>query len=524
MIQEKIPGKLWFVILILLTAVLTIFLAACSSGDQLLLAEFNRDFEAEIFLAELGSESSEWQSLADDAVPARIFEGNFATFVPDTNRILLWYEDGNDLRVEQMEIGDDGPTELFEGDTGDWVFGSYVTDPFLVFLTESDDFSEYSCYVSMDGAEADRVAKGSGCMVYENGVVVKERDEEELTLTLYSLDGEDETVVLDGVEDVLDTAWNSDLSTFAYVEMGRRDALAYSIEPGDDEATPVGDEFEVILSVGFLADNKTIYVIGKPDEDDDEVGLYINGTGEPVLEEENIQFAGRGEDDNLGLFSTTNSREEILFVVADETATEVAEGDFVSVIGYYGERLLLSVQEDSDSVLLSANENGTESIELFADDDFEVVEADIDAENGRFYLTLRDEDGLLSLFVSSLDAEDGYFLLEEWASLVLLNASEDAAVFAAREDFGDDWILYAISVEDSADEIELDDDAENGFDNAFLMDNGRSLIYTAIGDDATEAEVRQVALDGEERPDTLYKDVVLLDVSWEGASNLESVR
>ncbi|VAW41771.1 hypothetical protein MNBD_CHLOROFLEXI01-2602, partial [hydrothermal vent metagenome] len=53
----------------------TILLAACAGGDQLLLAEFNRDGEAEIFLAGLGDDDSDWQSLAEDVESIRMFSG-----------------------------------------------------------------------------------------------------------------------------------------------------------------------------------------------------------------------------------------------------------------------------------------------------------------------------------------------------------------------------------------------------------------------------------------------------------------
>lgn len=526
MIQKNKTSIFWTPIFFVLTAVLALSLAACSGGEQLLLAEYNRDFEAEIFLAELGSESSEWQSLAEDAVSTSLFDGRLATFVPETNRIVLWYVDRNDLRVEQMEIGDDAPTELYEGNAADRVFGSISNDPFIVFLTETEDFSEFSCYASVDGAEAARLAKGSICVASENGVVLQERDADELSLTLYSLDGEDETVILDEVEDVLEVSWNDDLSWFTYVELDRGDGQAYIIEPGDEEATAVGDEFEIIEDVGFIADDETIYLIGKPDEDDDELGLFINAAGDPVLEEEIIRFAGRSEDNRYIYFTTESTREELFFVydVRGESATEVADGDFISTLGLYGERLLLAVGDNDDTALISVNVDGTELVELYSDDEYEPIEVNVDEANGRVYLTLRDEDGLLSLYVTSLDEENGYFLLEEWAALNLMNASDDTAVFAAQEDEGDDWILYAIPVEEGADEVELDDDAENGFQGAYLTSNGRSVLYTAIGDDITEAEVRQAQLDGEEGAETLFKDVVLLDVSWEGASNLESVR
>jgi hypothetical protein len=497
----------------------TSLLAACSSGDQLLLAEFNRDGEAEIFLAGLGDDDSDWQSLAEDAEPFRMFSGQLATFVPDSNRIVLWYIDGDEIVVRHMEIGDDEPADVF--DTDDNIFGFINDDPFIIYLLNSDE-----CYASLDGGEAERLVRNGGCDFTENGAVTVETDGDETTVTVISLDGEDETVILDGVEDISRVRWNEDISTFAYVEQNRRDEQLFIIEAGDEEGEPLGGEFAVIESMDFLPDGKTVYAIARVDEDDDEVGLYINGEGEPLLEEDSIFMVGQSEDGEYVLFATSNTREQTIFVysVDDQTVTEVTENDVVLGLAYANnDRLLLMVRDNDDYTILSAKADGTDSVELFSDDNYVIDRNYLDSETEQLFALMFDEDGLWSLFVTGL-AEDGYFLLEEWGAIMLLNASDEALVFAGQEDLGDDWVLYSIPLEPDAKEIELDDDAEGGFREVFFSKNGRSLLYTATEDRITDSEVRQVPVDGSENPERLYKDMVLLDVNWDGQSTLEVVR
>ena len=138
-------------------------------------------------------------------------------------------------------------------------------------------------------------------------------------------------------------------------------------------------------------------------------------------------------------------------------------------------------------------------------------------------MQLRDEDEAHSLFVAGWEAEDGYFLLEEWASITLLNASKEYLVFAGREDDGDDVVLFSLPWEADAAEIELDDDAEFGYRNVFFTKDGRSVYYTAL-DGLTDTELRLVPVDGSESPEGLYRDMMLLDVSWAGEPNLQAVR
>jgi hypothetical protein len=505
----------------------TILLAACSGGDQVLLAEFNRDGEAEIFLTGLGDDESDWQSLAEDVRPTNLFPSSYATFVPDTNRIALWYEDGGDIVVQHMKIGDDKPTTIFDGDKDNFITGSMLDDPFAIFIKESPQYDR--CYVSLDGAEAERLTRKSFCSFSENGVVAYEIDDNgETTITVVSLDGKDETVILDGVEDIAsDVRWNDALTTFVYAEQNRRDEQLIIIEAGDEEGEELGDGFASIDAVGFLPDGKTVYAIAKVDEDDDEVGLYINGTGDPLLEDDSIRMSGQSEDGDHTLFITRNDREAAAFVysVDDQTVTEVTENDRVSSLGFVNkDRLLLGVEDNDDFIIMSAKADGTESVELFSDDKYDINFSFLDSETERLFVIMSDEDGLRSLFVTGLEEEDGYFLLEEWSTFILLNVSNEVVVFSGQEDEGDDWALYSIPLEPDAREVELDDDAEGGFRGVFFSKNGRSLLYTARQDQFVDFEVRQVPVDGSENPERLYKDVWLLDVSWDGQSNLEFLR
>jgi len=514
------------ILLLLLTAVA--LLAACSGGDRMLLAEYNRDGEAEIFLADVGTEEAEWQSLVEDVQYARVFdEGALAAFVPDSNRIVLWYLDGDEVVIEQLEIGDEAPSKIFDTDDSPQMSARIVPDPFMIFLNTTEDFDDFRCYVSRDGAEAERVARARNCFITENGVVSTDlNNRNELTLTTISLDGEDEIVWLDDAEDVGRTGWNEELTAVAYVELGRNDAQLMLLQEGE-EAVEVGDAFAEISLVRFLPDGETVLVIARVDEDDEEEGIYLNATGEPLLEEEDIRLVGQSDDGNNVLFLADNGREQTLYVYNsdDETITEVVGDDIVDEVSYIAEdRLLLKAGSEDGLAILSANADGTESVELFDDNDFFVNSQYWLPASNKLVVQLSDEDEQAAVFVTSLDAEDGFFLLEEWAAIRILAASEGSLIFQAREDAGDDRILYSISLEENASEIELDDDTEGIFWNAFVTADGRSVIYTVMEDGLDDTEIRQVPIDGSESPERLYRDLVLLDVSWEGESSLQFIR
>lgn len=525
--SQKHTIRRWAIFLLLATLIPA--LAACSRSDQLLLAEYNRDGEAEIFLAELGADEAEWQSLAQDVQRNFIFEGELAMFVPDSDRILIWYQDGNDVRIEQMQIGDEAPTELLEADADDRLFARFDTDPFAVYVTESQDFVSYRCYVSLAGAKAARLTRSEFCFMNQNGVVELGIDQDDgTTVTLISLDGEEETVILAEVDEVgARVRYNEALTQFAYVVANRTDAQLFLIEPGAEEGEPVGDEFAVIDSFGFLGDGETVYVIGKPDEADDELGLFINATGEALMEADDMRFISHSESGDYAVFMAQSGNDEIAFSYSldDNVVTELLEGPTISWEGAAtADFFLLKIEDDDESALYSVREDGSEVVELLATDAYDILSLYLNVAAKQLLVQLRDADNNDAIYVTSLDAEDGYFLLEEWHLLTILNASAEQFIFWGREDAADDVALFSIPWAEDAAEVTLDDTADFGYYNLYFARDGRSLYYTAIDNGFGDFEVRTVPVDGSERPDDLYRDTVLLDVSWDVEPNFQTVR
>jgi hypothetical protein len=519
------PLQTWTFLFIALLAIL--LLAACSGKEHLLLAELNRQGEAEIFLAQLGEEESTWQSLAEDVTPLRLFAGEYAAFIPDTNRIVLWYADGQDLKVEQMAIGDDAPTEIFKASEETVVFGSLTAKPFTISLTESRALDDLRCYVSLEGAEARRLARNGRCIITENGMVLLDYNRDHLSVTLVSLDGAEETAVLNRVENVIQVRWNEALSTFVYLEQSRRNAQLFLITPGAESGEPLGEKFEFVESFGFLPDGKTVYLIGKLEEDDSEMGLYINGADTALLEDRAIFLAGQSEKGDYVIFLTEAASDEAAYIyhVRNQTISKIVEEDAVSVQGFIaGERFLLRTEDRGDEAILSVSSDGRDTVKLFESDVYTVRFGYLNQATQQLILQLREEDSVEALFVTSLANSDGYFLLEEWFSLTILNASKDHLIFWGREREQDENALFSILLESGAAEVELDDDAGFGFRGLFFSQDGRSLYYTALENGPGNAEVRLVPVDGSAAPERLYRNMLLLDVSWNGEPNLQFIR
>ena len=129
------------------------------------------------------------------------------------------------------------------------------------------------------------------------------------------------------------------------------------------------------------------------------------------------------------------------------------------------------------------------------------------------YFMLYTEDGILG-YAYPFEGE-GFYFIEEWESVYLLNVSPDGSMlaFAGSEDAGDDPILYFIELEKGMDPEELDDDAL-WISNAVFTSKNRELLYTVeTGEDYDEVSVNLVSL-AEGGPETLYDEAHLLDVEW----------
>jgi Tol biopolymer transport system component len=198
---------------------------------------------------------------------------------------------------------------------------------------------------------------------------------------------------------------------------------------------------------------------------------------------------------------------------------EVAEGETIGfeAVRTSPPRLFVSVLDGDDATLLSADYSGNNVVELWSDDDVDLEDGIYLPDKSVVYLRIEDDkNGEDAVFVTPVDKDTGFYLLEGWdfVRLMALSSNDRTLVFSAAEDSGDDPVLYSIEVKDGAEPVELDDDAE-GFENAVFTSDGRHVIYTAItGDDSDDREVRKVRADGGEEYETLYEEAMLVDARW----------
>lgn len=151
---------------------------------------------------------------------------------------------------------------------------------------------------------------------------------------------------------------------------------------------------------------------------------------------------------------------------------------------------------------------------LFRDSDYTLDRIYLAPDSDVALLALTNSEYLRSLYAAPLDGSGGFFVLEEWANIELLNRAGDTLLLVGQEDSGDDPVLYAVDLSPDAKPVELDDSADE-YNQGVIAPDGRSAIYNAITDnDVNGITVRRMPLDGEGRPEDLYEGTALVAASW----------
>jgi hypothetical protein len=133
----------------------------------------------------------------------------------------------------------------------------------------------------------------------------------------------------------------------------------------------------------------------------------------------------------------------------------------------------------------------------------------------QIYLLLRDTDGKTTLYITPVDKNSGFNLIDAWAEINLMSLSPNnkTLAFTGRESASDDRYLFSVPVKDGAKIVELDSDAVD-IRNAAFTGNNSEIIYTAAtGSNPDEVEVRRIKASGGDF-ETLYGGAFLVDVQW----------
>ena len=510
------------------------------TGKQVMLGFPSRSGDADLYLLKLGQEKDEGVLIAEDTGASsqayfvlvddkqvwRRIGGEYGGFVPNSNRVLYWYQDDEDVVLREIGVGDKESSEIIATDALP-LLGIVFDDSDTMFLQETRD-NQHRCYAAGPGQEAERLAKGDECGVSSDGrtVYFSELDDDERTVSIIGIDGKNETVVLDEVKDVVSVRVSDDASHVAYLQQADGEQQLYLVERSSGTATDASAELFSILEYSFVPDSDTLLYIAENDEG--ALQLYTSDNPTPIAEGVSLGASAAPDGQHLVYMVEDEDGEGTVYVYAMKGGDDVnvlTEDNLEYNVIPSPAKILIQAVEDGEVTLYSADVNGANVVELYNEDDVNRVDVHYVPNESMLYLLVSNDDGTTTLSVTPMDKAEGFPLLEEWHQIALLNRSGSGRhlVFWGQEDRGDDPILYSIAIEDGADPIELDDD-NDGFNNAVFTADGKSIVYTAVtGSNPDDVDVCQVPVDGSDKFEVLYKEAFLADVQWDELNPFQQV-
>ena len=255
-----------------------------------------------------------------------------------------------------------------------------------------------------------------------------------------------------------------------------------------------------------------------------EEGETLITSGESLMAE----FDQKGE--NLVYITGDEDGNQTVFVHQEKGGDdiEVMEGENLSFYMMLWKNVVLIKEtdlEDMQVTLYSVNSDGSGLAELFSDADYKIDSILSPLNSSHLFIRLIDDDGLVSLYSTSLGSEEGEFILEEWASITMHDISADGKTLAlsGKEESDDDLILFTIDLAAGAELTELDDDDLTSVTASVFTADDKFLVYNAkVGTDYDEYEIRKVKLGGEDDVELLYEEAMLLDVEWKAMDSFDS--
>ncbi|MEM7115450.1 MAG: hypothetical protein AAF614_23615 [Chloroflexota bacterium] len=522
------------------------------SSNQILAANANRGGDFDLYLMELGGEAADEQLIAEevyglDRTTLNVMQNDryvtgldsdrrLGIFLPDSSWLMFaHYNEDGELMVQQMESGDEAPLDVY--DTKRTLWGVAHLDSEMVTVREDRDDNE-RCYAAAFGEELERIAKADNCYFSTDGstLFTRERDantvtetnengnevstfRDEVTVTAMDIDGENEVILIDTDEPInnIQTAWDG--SHVAYVKIDEGEAQLFLVERATATETAISSTFSSIWRYGFANQADRLYYIGV--DEDEVLNLYTTDDGQALADGNYIQALFNDSGTRL-LYTIGDELDELdayIFNVETKETTQIASGENLSIAYVSGSEWFLVTEKTADNELIitSSDMDGANIHILLEEDELAVSQMQTVIGGEFLYISLNGEDGS-SLFVTPLDRAEGFYAIDEWLGFHLLNVSDDEShlAYLAQEDAGDDVILYGIALEDGAREVELDDEVEDGVQNAVYSSNGSFVLYTAVtGNDVDERAIMQVQRDGESSAELVYDERVLVDVAWD---------
>ena len=503
------------------------------SRDRIVLRVPDRGQEADYYLLRPGQDIDNGRLLADDAIQAsttwwgqQTGEGfawhplAFGAFIPESGALLYSVQTPDETSLLYLGRRRSDPVQVLETDARITTLLT-LEDGETVFVVEGLEAGRVRCFLSHNGEEAQRVARGDSCEVSSNGstLLVSDSTTDALTLTALNLDGTGEVALLDGAEDTdLTFRLSGDGTQVAYVRSEAELPHVVILSREDGSVVLEGDDLYSLLSYEFSPVGPALFVIGETEEGDLALSL-LEEQSSIVATGQALEAAFSSDGQYLIYLVAEEAGDEALFIhpMAGGDDLALLEGGDLSfaIVQSTGELLLLQTLE-GETILYRAEPSGDSFEELLSLDQPSVVEVFDLPGSPRFFARTTDADGRQTLFVGPSQDEPGLELLEDWFGVAPLDLSPDGRTlaFLGQEEARDDPVLFAIDLVEDASPLELDDD-HVGVLSALFTDDGRELFYTAqTGPDPEEVEVRRILSRGTRPYEVLYPEAALEAASW----------
>jgi Tol biopolymer transport system component len=510
--------------------------------DRIFIAEPNRAGESNLIVVRLGQPIRDAQVLHEDAVAAEqvslywgtrrefvtgvgLYGDRFGGFAPNRDEILFSYLDDGDAVVSRWAFNSNEPEVLLNSNSA-WVSGQIVGDD--LWLYERLNWNpnniaseEWRCYVSRAGARADRLAKANSCLLSDDAqtMLLVERSEDLTTVKHLDVRTGDDAPLLEDEEYVALVDLAPDSSLMAYSTNEPQDARVIVLNAADGERVDRSPKHDSVDQLRFANGGHRFAVVAS---DDFEQSLYLSDDlGTPLATASQIRNVFFTPDDaQLACVLIDEDGQSTFWLqpVNGQEAQEILSAEMITVNATKDPGVLwIYAGEDDEVTVYSAALDGSRLTELYQEGGYvnfwtyHVV--------GQQRLLGRGErdDATIQLVLLDPGLGEPVILIEDWAEVGPPMYAPDGRTiaFVGREDSGDDEILYSLALDQGAEPVELDNDAD-GFRSFAFTSDGRAIVYTAVtGSQVRDVEIRSVAPDGQSDYDILYDGLALIDVQWE---------
>ena len=442
---------------------------------------------------------------------------NYGSFVPGSNNVLVWYKEGDKTYIKQIKGSAKTPDDLINGSNG--TLSGVVDKNKTLNLTESLSDSN-RCYFAKPGKEAERLGKGTACLFSTDGSTVLIADGTLDKRSLSAIDiGKDKTYeIFNDEPGMQDAAVSAEGSKIAYVQQQQDKSRVTLIEKKNGDTLKESDDFPRYVGMGFApAGTNFFYIVGNQDGD---MELYVmnskDNTKVATAKYIGAQFSPKG--DQLIYITGDKDGARTLYVhpMSGGDDVEIANNDSLLYDVQYSPQFILYTQKDGKDLVVSSTDiKGKNGVELYRKEDMELQALQYVPGQKQVYLLLRDVDGKTTLYVTPVDKNSGFNLIEAWAEINLMSLSPDnkTLAFTGRESASDGRYLFSISAKDGAKIIELDSEPTDIRNAAFTSDSSKIIYTAATGSSSNEVEVRRIKTSGGDY-EILYGGAFLVDVQW----------